>query len=231
MLWLMSQGDPIEEGKQAARRHQMVTGQLRPAGVRDERVLAAFEDVPRHRFAPPGKEGEAYEDHPVFIGYEQTMSQPLVVAVMVQALDVGEHHRVLDVGAGSGYQTAILARLAKWVYAIERVSALALRAEVALRALGVANVSFRVGDGSLGWPEEAELGKFDRIICGAGGPQIPQSWIDQLAEGGRIVAPIGGADLQQITVLDKRGSMILRKEIMPVRFVKLIGQEGWPETA
>jgi protein-L-isoaspartate(D-aspartate) O-methyltransferase len=182
-----------------AERLAMVRSQIRSRGVSDERVLAAMEDIPRHRFIPSQRASDAYEDQPVPIGHGQTISQPYVVALMVQELDVRAGHRVLDVGAGSGYQTAILSRLAKQVYAIERLPELAERASAVLGELGIANVTFRVGDGSLGWREESP---FDRIISGAGSPDVPRSWIDQLADGGRIVAPVGGEDCQMLLAVD-----------------------------
>ncbi len=204
----------------------MVEQQLRKRGIDDPAVLAAFEQVPRHRFVPEDQARYAYEDRPLPIGRGQTISQPYVVAVMVQELKVSSGDSVLDVGSGSGYQTAILAHLAGHVYAIERIEELAERSMGVLASLGVANVTFRTGDGSLGWPEHAPYGG---IICGAGAPDIPESWVAQLADGGRIVAPTGGAGGQTLTAVEKRDGKVTRRPLLDVRFVKLIGRDGWPD--
>jgi protein-L-isoaspartate(D-aspartate) O-methyltransferase len=214
-----------EENLLAARR-KMVQQQLRARDIADEAVLAAFLDVPRERFVPDAYLADAYADYPLPIGHGQTISQPYVVALMVQELHPQPHHRVLDVGAGSGYQTAILARLVGHVYGVERIAALAERAAGTLAGLGLTNVTIRTGDGTLGWPEEAP---FDGIICGAAAPEVPPSWIDQLADGGRIALPVGGSFSQVLTVLEKRGDQLQQHEVCGVRFVKLIGQEGWSE--
>jgi len=175
---------------------------------------------------PAERSTEAYADHPVPIGHGQTISQPFVVALMIQELDPQPEHSVLDVGAGSGYQTALLARLVRHVYAIERIDELARQAMSALALLNVTNVSLRTGDGTVGWPEHAP---FDRIICGAGAPDVPPAWIEQLVDGGRIVMPVGGLDSQTLVAVDKSRGKVLRRDICDVRFVKLIGQAGWPQ--
>ena len=203
----------------------MVDVQLRSREITDLDVLRAFSETPRERFVPANWQHDAYSDCPVPIGHGQTISQPYVVALMVQELAVEREHKVLDVGAGSGYQTAILAQLASRVYAIERIEALAERAIATLTALNFSNVTVCMGDGSLGWPEEAP---FDRIICGAASPDVPNPWIDQLADGGRIVLPVGGADVQTLVLVEKQGNEIARRKLCDVRFVKLIGKEGWP---
>ena len=210
-----------------ARRREMVRTQMRSRDIRDERVLAALEEVPRELFVPPEQRHAAFEDSPLPIGGGQTISQPYIVALMAQLLEVQPHHRVLDVGSGSGYQTAVLARLAAHVYAIERIPELAERARAVLAEIGVTNVTLRVGDGSLGWPEEAP---FDGIICGAGAPDLPPAWEEQLAEGGRIVAPVGGLDSQTPLVAQKLAGRLRRREVCGVRFVKLIGAGGWGES-
>ena len=210
-----------------ARRREMVRFQMRERDIRDERVLAALEEVPRELFVPPDQREAAFEDCPLPIGHGQTVSQPYIVALMVQLLEMQPHHRVLDVGSGSGYQAAVLARLAGHVYAIERIPELAERARAVLAELGVANVTVRVGDGTLGWPEEAP---FDGIICGAGAPALPPAWEEQLAEGGRIVAPVGGLDSQTLLVAQKLAGRLRRREVCGVRFVKLIGEGGWGES-
>ena len=209
----------------AAARRRMVAEQLRARGIRDERVLAAFYDVPRDLFVPPERQHEAYEDHPVPIGEGQTVSQPFIVAMTVEALALTGHERVLDVGAGSGYQTALLARLAREVYAIERIEALTDRGRETLARLGAANVQWRTGDGTLGWPEAAP---FEAICCGAAGPDVPQAWLDQLADGGRLVTPVGGRDVQELLLLTRRGRQFDRRKLCDCRFVPLIGQQGWP---
>ena len=204
----------------------MVDRQLRSRDIADGRVLQAFLDVPRERFVPPDQQPHAYEDRPLPIGFGQTISQPYVVALTVQALQIEPTHRVLDVGAGSGYQTAILAQLAAWVYAVERIEALAGRASAAVAALGLDNVTFRTDDGSLGWADDAP---FDRIVCGAASPDIPAAWIEQLGDGGRIVAPVGAAYSQTLVAVEKDGPDTHRRKLCDVRFVKLIGRQGWPE--
>jgi len=207
-------------------RQRMVEYQLRLRGIHDERILQAFAEVPRERFIPPHYRDEAYEDHPLPIGHNQTISQPYIVALMVQELCPQPHHRVLDVGAGSGYQSAVLARLVRHVYAIERLGELADRATQLLAELGITNASVHTADGTLGLGDEAP---FDGIICGAAAPQVPQPWIDQLADGGRIVVPVGEVFSQSLLVLHKQGDRIRRREICGVRFVRLIGEHGWPE--
>jgi len=215
-----------DAAKSAAQRLAMVNDQLRRRGLRDERVLAVMGDVPRERFIAPRSRHEAYADRPLPIGSGQTISQPYVVALMTQELDVQPTHRVLDVGAGSGYQTAILARLAGEVFAVERLAELTAGAADALAELGIANVTLTTGDGTLGWPDHAP---FDRILCGAAGPDVPKAWIEQLADAGRIVMPAGGAEVQDLIAIDKRGGRITRRSICGVRFVRLIGRQGWPE--
>ena len=207
-------------------RQMMVADQLRGRDIRDERVLKVMAEVPREKFVGPGQQDEAYEDRPVPIGAGQTISQPYIVALMTQELDVRPSHRVLDVGAGSGYQTAILAGLAKEVFAIERIEELRQRAAGVLEELGLTNVTLITGDGTLGWPEQAP---FDRIICGAAGPDVPETWLEQLAEGGRIVMPVGGPEMQVLVAVDKRGGKTARRRICGVRFVRLIGRQGWAD--
>lgn len=202
----------------------MVERDLRGRGIRRADLLDTFAQTPRERFLPTARRQEAYDDRPVPIGLGQTISQPYIVALMVQELDPQPGHRILDVGAGSGYQTAILAPLCEHVYAAERLNELAERAMTTLASLNVDNVTIGTMDGSLGWPEEAP---FDRIICGAASPDVPQAWIDQLADGGRIVVPVGGHYVQTLIALDKKGEKVTRRKICGVRFVKLIGRQGW----
>ena len=173
---------------------------------------------------PAEQQHAAYIDGAQPIGHGQTISQPYVVALMTQSLDVGPNHSVLEIGTGSGYQTAILARLAHHVYSVERLGELAASAREVLERLGITNVTVHVGDGTLGWREHAP---FDRILCGAASPDMPTSWIDQLIDGGRIVLPVGSRDYQQLIRVDKQGDRIQRTDLCAVRFVPLIGEEGW----
>jgi protein-L-isoaspartate(D-aspartate) O-methyltransferase len=220
----MSQTDP----QFLAARQEMVERQLRGRGISDPKLLEAFLQTPRELFIPPERRHEAYEDCPVPIGFAQTVSQPYVVGLMIQELEVQPQHTVLDVGAGSGYQTALLARLAKWVYAVERIPELTARAGEALDGLGLVNVTLRTGDGSLGWAEHTP---FDRIICGAAALDVPPAWTEQLADGGRIVMPLGTEYAQMLVLVERRGRQITRRQLCGVRFVKLIGRGdgAWPE--
>ncbi|MFP4354916.1 MAG: protein-L-isoaspartate(D-aspartate) O-methyltransferase [Phycisphaerae bacterium] len=212
--------------KHAARRLAMVRRQIAARGIEDTRICQAMADIPRHIFVPESRQNQSYEDTPLPIGAGQTISQPYVVAMMLETLDVQPDSRVLDIGAGSGYQTALLARLARHVWAIERVESLADRARQALERLEISNVTLRCGDGTLGWPEEAP---FDRIICGAGGPEVPEAWVQQLAPEGRLVMPVGDEIVQQLVLVTRQEGQIHKEQLGAVRFVKLIGREGWPE--
>ena len=214
------------EDQLAAARTRMVHRHLRDRGITDERILAAFAATPRERFVPPDRIDQAYGDYPIPIGLGQTISQPYIVAEMVQQVRPQPHHRVLDVGSGSGYQTAILARLVDHVYAVERLDALRHSAEALLKELGIDNVTFSTHDGSGGWPEHAP---FDGIISGAAAPDVPVSWREQLADGGRIVLPVGPAYSQDLRVIEKRGDRWIETSVCGVRFVKLIGREAWPQ--
>jgi protein-L-isoaspartate(D-aspartate) O-methyltransferase len=191
--------------------------QLRARDIRDERVLAAMAAVPRDAFVPESQRGEAYNDHPIPIGFAQTISQPYIVAWMTQELDVGPDMRVLEVGTGSGYQTAILAEMGATVFSIELVPELAARAAETLRRLGYTSVELQVGSGYEGWPDRAP---FDRILLTAAPPAVPQTLVDQLAEGGRLVGPVG-VDDQVIVVIERHGDKITSRESIPVRFVAM----------
>ncbi len=221
---LFDDSDSFDSPASLVARNRMIDAQLRRREIHDQRVLEAFASVPRELFVPGDLFGRAYEDCPLPIGYEQTISQPYVVALMLQLLESRPEDRVLDVGSGSGYQSALLGKMVKSVYGIERIDALATSARQALAKLSIENVTIRTGDGSLGWPDEAP---FDYIICGAGAPEIPQSWIDQLVDGGRIVMPVGQAASQVLIVAQKHRSELVRHEICAVRFVKLLGEQGW----
>jgi protein-L-isoaspartate(D-aspartate) O-methyltransferase len=204
----------------AGARARMVQEQIASRDIRDPRVLDAMRRVPREQFVPLLYRESAYEDRPLPIGYEQTISQPFIVAFMTETLQVKPTSRVLEIGTGSGYQAAVLAELARDVYTIEIVEPLAKRAMETLSALGYRNVHVRHGDGYKGWPEHAP---FDGIIVTAAPDHVPQPLIDQLKVGGRMVIPVGGQDeLQQMTVITKTTSGILSRETIPVRFVPLV---------
>jgi len=202
-----------------ALREEMVRLQIERRGVRNPAVLRAMREVPRHLFVPEPMRRSAYEDHPLPIGHGQTISQPYIVAAMTEMLDPKPGHRVLEIGTGSGYQAAVLARLVSHVYTIEIVEPLGRQAQERLAALGYRNVTVRIGDGYEGWPEEAP---FDRIILTAAPPEVPQKLIDQLRNGGRLVAPVG-AGWQELVVIDKdaKGSVRRRTEF-PVMFVPMV---------
>lgn len=207
-----------QDGSWAVRRLAMVTRQLQPRGLTDPRVLDAMRKVPRHRFVPLEVEASAYDDTPLPIGFGQTISQPYIVGYMSEMLHIEPQHRVLEIGTGSGYQAAILAELAREVYSVELLPELAARARLTLEALGYRNIHLRVGDGYLGWQEEAP---FDRIIVTAAPPHLPQALVDQLAVGGRLVAPVGTAE-QWIRIVSRTPERVLDQTTIPVRFVPLV---------
>lgn len=207
-------------------RERMVETQIKARGISDERVLQAMLKVPRHLFVDEALRDQAYGDFPLPIGEGQTISQPYIVALMTEALELKGNERVLEVGTGSGYQTAILAELSLWVYTIEKYPTLLERAKKTLLNLGYKNISFKLGDGSLGWKEVAP---FDAIIVTAAAPKIPPPLIDQLLEGGRIVIPVGDAFSQMLIKGIKRGGKLYTQSLEPVRFVKLVGAYGFEE--
>jgi protein-L-isoaspartate(D-aspartate) O-methyltransferase len=208
-------------------RERMVRAQMEARGVKDRRVLDAMRTIPRELFMPPGVRAQAYEDHPVPIGHGQTISQPYIVAFMTELLGVRPSDRVLEIGTGSGYQAAVLARMVRQVYSIEIVPELARSAAETLRRLGYGNVRVREGDGYRGWPEEAP---FDRVILTAAPPEIPQTLIDQLARGGRLVAPEGATPFDQWLVVVDKGpdGRVTRREVLAVVFVPMV--RGGKET-
>ena len=208
-----------------AERHWMIEAHLKKRGIDDPRVLQAFDTVPRHRFLRPTDIEQSYEDHAVSIGLGQTISQPYIVALMTHALRLTGPERVLEVGTGSGYQTAILAELSAEVHTMERIPRLSEQARVLLGELGVTNVHYHVGDGTLGVPEEAP---FDCIIVTASAPAVPESLKGQLADGGRLVMPVGGRSGQDLILLERLGSRLKETELTGCVFVRLIGAEGWP---
>lgn len=194
--------------------------------VHDRRVLKAIEKVPRERFVSSDLAERAYEDNPLPIGERQTISQPLIVAMMTEAMALTGDERVLEVGTGSGYQAAVLARLAREVVTVERFSNLAEAARKRLESLGVANVTVQVSeDGPIGWPEGAP---YDAVLVTAAAPYVPQALLDQVKDGGRIVIPVGPRDHQELLVVTRRGDGISRKSLGGCRFVPLIGSQAWP---
>jgi len=197
----------------------MVERQIRQRGVTNTRVLTAMETIPRDRFVPPDVRSQAYDDIPLAIGFNQTISQPYIVAYMTDVLDVHDAHRVLEIGTGSAYQTAVLATLAREVWTIEIVPELAAIALVSLRDLGLKNVHVRLGDGHSGWPEQAP---FDRIMVTAAPDDIPEPLIEQLAVGGRLVIPVGSqGGPQWMMVVEKSSTGVVRNRTIPVQFVPL----------
>jgi len=198
-------------------RSRMVAEQIAARGVRAPRVLDALRRVPREVFVPDDQ-GSAYEDRPIPIGYGQTISQPYIVGYMTEALQVEPSHRVLEIGTGCGYQTAVLAELAEQVYSIEVLAVLAERARRTLDGLGYTNVEIRVGDGHAGWPEQAP---FDRILAAAAPPEIPPALLDQLADGGILVIPVG-VDNQELRVLQKHADRLELLSTLGVRFVPMV---------
>lgn len=203
----------------------MVKEQLIDNGIADERVLKAMSIVPRHVFVDQGFWPRAYGNHPLPIGSGQTISQPYIIAVMCQELALPEKGgKVLEIGTGSGYQTAILSLMGNTVYTVERLQDLSDRARKVLGKLGIADVSFKVGDGTAGWEEEAP---FDGIVVSAGAPEIPDELVTQLKSGGRLVIPVGSRETQQLTVVEKRGKIIEKRDRGLCVFVPLIGRKGW----
>lgn len=206
----------------------MVENQIKRRGITDERVLAAMEEVPRHEFVEEGLKGVAYQDGPLPIGLDQTISQPYIVALMTELLDVSEEQKVLEVGTGSGYQAAVISLLAMSVITVERVPKLFKEAKETLRKLGYNNITVVMADGSIGYREYAP---YDRIIVTAAAPSVPDNLIDQLADNGKIVIPVGDIISQQLVVLRKEGSKTIRTNSIDVRFVPLRGRKGWQDGA
>ena len=212
-----------ENDAYASLRERMVQLQLQAAGrdLTNARVLAAMGRVPRHEFVPADLRHEAYADHPLPIGHGQTISQPYIVAFMTEVLDPKPGDRVLEVGAGSGYQAAVLAQVVSNVFTIEIVEALAKRAAADLARLGYTNVQVRTGDGYRGWPEAAP---FDAIMVTCAPDHVPQPLVQQLKEGGRMIIPVGAFGDQELYLLEKRGGQAQRRAVLPVRFVPMTGE-------
>ena len=204
----------------------MVRSQLMGRGIADARVLDAFRSVPRHEFVDESQWGSAYGDHPLPIGQGQTISQPYIVALMTTHLNLTGDEKVLEIGTGSGYQTGILASLAAEVHSVEIIAELSVRAGNTLKKLDFNNAHLHVGDGSPGWPVDAP---YDRILVTAAAPEISQDLIDQLADGGLLVAPVGERWRQVLEVWKKRGEKIEKEKILPVVFVPLRGEFGWQD--
>jgi protein-L-isoaspartate(D-aspartate) O-methyltransferase len=202
-----------------ARRERMVEQQLKSRGIKDERVLAAMAKVPREEFIPVDTRTDAYEDGPLPIGHDQTISQPYIVAFMTEQLRPGPSDRVLEIGSGSGYQAAILAEIVKDVYTIDIVEPLVKTAEATLQRLGYKNVHIKVGDGYRGWPEEAP---FDAVIVTCAPEKVPQPLVDQLKDGGRMVIPVGERFAQQLYLLEKKSGQLKESATLPVRFVPML---------
>ena len=205
-------------------RRMMVQRQLVGRGVRDRRVLAAMEEVPRHFFVDEALWHEAYDDSPLPIGEGQTISQPYMVAVMTELLKLDGDETVLEIGTGSGYQAAVLTRLCRWVYTMERLESLSERARKAVETCGYTNISFIVGDGTQGWPDHAP---YDGIIVTAGAPNIPHTLVEQLVEGGRLVIPVGDrfSQVLKLVIRTKEGTIV--ESHTGCRFVDLVGKFGW----
>jgi len=202
----------------------MVEYQIRRRGTFSERVLSVMEEVPRERFVPERSVAQAYDDHALPIEHDQTISQPFIVATMTDMLNPSDEETILEVGTGSGYQTAILARLSKFVYSIECIPELAEQAKETLLSLGISNVEIIVGDGTLGLPENAP---YDGILVAAGAPDVPNSLKNQIAIGGRLVIPVGGKYSQELVLIARKEDGFNRKDGLPCRFVLLKGKEGW----
>jgi protein-L-isoaspartate(D-aspartate) O-methyltransferase len=207
----------------------MIQAQVVQRGITDARVIDALRAVPREKFFLAEQRDEAFADRAAPIGHGQTISQPYMVALMTARLDVQPNHRVLEIGTGSGYQTAILAKLALEVFTIERVKPLLDESWERLMDMGIRNVRFHFGDGTLGWPKTEEL-PFDRILIAAGAPALPRDLLlKQLADGGLAVLPVGPQNEQTLIAVRREGDQLKQEHITPVRFVPLIGQEGWPD--
>jgi protein-L-isoaspartate(D-aspartate) O-methyltransferase len=209
-------------------RQTMVRDQIMARGIKDEKILRAFTDIPRHKFVEDYLKYKAYDDYPLSIGFGQTISQPYMVAIMTEALKLQPESRVLEIGTGSGYQTAILSRLANFVYSVERLAPLASKARKTLDELGIFNVQIIVGDGTKGYAKEAP---FDRIIVTAGAPFTPEALIEQLAPEGMLVIPVGDQYLQDLKRITKKKNGVKTESLGGCRFVKLIGENGWKEEA
>ena len=210
----------------AGQRRKMIEEQLLERGIKDLALMEVMSRVPRHLFVDSSLQQRAYGDYPLPIGENQTISQPYIVASMTEALQLKGEERVLEIGTGSGYQTAILAEMASQVFTIERIRPIVQKTKVLLNSLKYENIVFKVFDGTYGWRDQSP---FDAILISAATPNIPTALIEQLADKGRLVAPVGGRESQKLTVLSKVGSRLVSREKESCKFVPLIGKFAWPE--
>jgi protein-L-isoaspartate(D-aspartate) O-methyltransferase len=216
----------MQEDSRKEERLRMVRDQVEARGVEDRRVLDAMREIPRHLFIPDEFGAAAYHDRPLPIGSGQTISQPYIVGLMTSLLELKQNDKVLEIGAGSGYQAAILSKLVRSVTTVERLPEIASKAKIMMQRLGISNVNVVVGDGTLGYAPDAP---YDGIIITAASPDIPRPLIDQLADNGRLVAPVGPRDLQQLVRIRKQGDRLNRETFGGVVFVPLLGCHGWQE--
>lgn len=207
-------------------REQMVVSQLEGRDITDPKVLQAMRTVSRHRFVDRSLWSQAYDDRPLPIGQGQTISQPYMVALMTQCLELSGDERVLEIGTGSGYQAAVLAEIVRDVFTIERIAKLSQRAAILLEELGYQNIRFEVGDGTLGWNK---FSPYDRILVTAGAPDIPTSLLEQLNDPGKMAIPMGGAYYQDLMVIEKEGKKVKKRHVCGCTFVPLVGEQGWEE--
>ncbi len=205
-------------------RNRMVREQLVPRGISDKRVLEAMAAVPRHLFVEDALQSQAYGDFPLPIGDGQTISQPYIVALMTEALQLKGHERVLEIGTGCGYQSAVLARLCERVYTVERIKSLHIKARRIFDNLRLLNIVCKIDDGTMGWPDH---GPYDAIIVTAAGPHIPEPLLEQLGDPAKLVIPVGERQGQDLVALSQQNGVITKQSIEKVRFVSLIGREGW----
>jgi protein-L-isoaspartate(D-aspartate) O-methyltransferase len=220
MNWQWWEENPSSEAEYAAKRLRMVNTQIERRGIRDRRVIETMREVPRHLFVPERFRFMAYDDSPVPIGFEQTISQPYIVAYMLQSLKLTGLERVLEIGTGSGYQSALLARLCEKVYTVEIIQELATRAEALIDQLGLSNIKIRCGDGYLGWPKAAP---FDRVVVSAAPGQVPHPLVEQLRAGGRMILPLGDFNQRLLLIHKTATNKILRRKLVPVKFVPMTG--------
>ena len=230
-MWFIETMNLHHKNQFSAAKERMLRWDLKGRDITDPRVLKIMMEVPREEFVPGAYQSQVYSDGPLPIGMDQTISQPYIVALMSQEMKVGRDSNVLEVGTGSGYQTAVLSRLAKKVYTIERYPELSQSAQAVLSKLGFSNIEFYIGDGSCGWPVSRlpESGFFDRIMVTAAVPNVPEPLTEQLAEGGLIIAPVGYQGVQELVVCEKRKGTLIERKICDVRFVKLLGRFGFEE--
>lgn len=207
---------------------RLLIERIREKGIRDLEILRAFDVVPRHEFLPQAVWHRAYEDAPIPIGFGQTASQPSLQALYMQLLELRSEDRVLEIGTGSGFQTAVLAQLVDHVYSVERVRELAVRAREMLEKLRISNVALLVGDGTIGWKRYAP---YDAILVAAGGPEVPEPLLDQLAMGGRMLIPVGSREAQRLILVRRTPSDVVYEEVLDCKFVPLLGRFGWAESA